>query len=143
MSREMFIIIKIGCYCAERNSHIREKVKVVLDLPNYATKKELDNATGADTSALAAKKDFIASKAEFVKLDIAKLVNVSTSLNKLKTKLNDLDVGKLETVPVNLKKLSDVMDNEVVKNTKFNTLKTKVNNLENKIYDATTLIHIN
>ena len=31
---------------------------------------------------------------------------------------------------------------EVVNNTKFNTLKTKVNSLEKKIPDATTLIHI-
>ena len=42
-----------------------------------------------------------------------------------------------------MNKLSDIVDNEVVKNTKFNTLKTKVNNLEKKISDATTLIHIN
>ena len=47
-------------------------------------------------------------------------------------------------VLVDLKKLSDVVVNEVVKNTKFNKRKTKVNNLENKkISDATTLIHIN
>ena len=38
--------------------------------------------------------------------------------------------GKLKTVPVDLKKLSDVVDNEVVKNTKFSTMKTKVNNME-------------
>ena len=42
-----------------------------------------------------------------------------------------------------MKKISDVADNEVVKNTKFNTLKNKVNNLEKKTSDATTLIHIN
>ena len=42
-----------------------------------------------------------------------------------------------------MKKISDVVDNEVAKNTKFNTVKTKVNNLEKKIPDATTLIHIN
>ena len=42
-----------------------------------------------------------------------------------------------------MKKLSDVVDNEVVKNTKFSRLKTKVNNLEKKIPNATTLIHIN
>ena len=54
-----------------------------------------------------------------------------------------MDVSKLKTVPVDLKKLSDVVDNEVVKNAKFNTLETKVNNLEKKIPDATTLIHIN
>ena len=35
-----------------------------------------------------------------------------------------------KTAPLDLKKLSDVVDNEVVKNTEFNTLKTKVNNLE-------------
>ena len=35
------------------------------------------------------------------------------------------------------------MDNEVVKNLKINTLKTIVNNLEKKLLDATTLIHIN
>ena len=32
---------------------------------------------------------------------------------------------------------------EVVKNTEFNTLKTKVNKLGTKISEATTLIHIN
>ena len=49
----------------------------------------------------------------------------------------------MKTVPADLKKLSDVVANEVVKNAKFNTLKTKVNSLKNKIPDATTLIHIN
>ena len=42
-----------------------------------------------------------------------------------------------------MKKFSNVVDNEIVENTKFNTPKTKVNNLEKKISDATTLIHIN
>ena len=69
-------------------------------------------------------------------------MNVSTSLNNLKTKLDELDVGKLKTVPIDLKKLSDAVDNDVVKNTKLDTLKT-VNSLEKKIPDATTLIHIN
>ena len=35
------------------------------------------------------------------------------------------------------------MEKQVVKNTKFNTLKTKINNLEKQISDATILIHIN
>ena len=82
-------------------------------------------------------------KAEIDKLDINKLVNVPTSLNNLKTKKDDLDVGKLKNFPVDLKKLSNVVDNEVVKNTTFKTLEAKVNNLEKKIPDATTLIHIN
>ena len=63
-------------------------------------------------------------------------------MNNLKTKVDDLDVGKLKTVPVDLKNLSDVVDNEDVKNKKFNTLKTELNNFEKKIPDATTLIHI-
>ena len=46
-------------------------------------------------------------------------------------------------LPVNLKKFIDVVGDEVAKNPKFNTLKTKVNNLENEIPDATTSIHIN
>ena len=56
---------------------------------------------------------------------IIKLVNVPSSLNNLKTNVDGLDVGKLKTVPVRLKKLSDVVDNEIVKNTKFKTLKIK------------------
>ena len=80
----------------------------------------MDHATGVDTSDLAAKKNFIVLKAEVDKLDINKLSNV----------------------PIDLKKLSDAVDNEVVKNTKFNTLKTKVNILEKKIPDATTLFPI-
>ena len=64
-------------------------------------------------------------------------------MNNLKTKVDDLDVGKLKIVPVDLKKLSDVIENEVVKNREFNTLKTKVNRSEKKIPEATTLIHIN
>ena len=61
-------------------------------------------------------------------------------MNNLKTKL---DFGKLKTVPVNLKKISEAVNKVVVKNRKFNKLNKKVNNLENKIPDATTLIHIN
>ena len=68
-------------------------------------------------------------KAEVDKLDINKLTNVRTSLNNVKEKVDDLDVGNLNTFPVGLEKLSDVVDNEIVKNTKFNTLTTKVNSL--------------
>ena len=82
-------------------------------------------------------------KAVVEKLDINKLVNVATSLNSIKTKEDDLDVGKLKKFPVDLTKLSDIIDNEVVKNTKFDTLRKKANKLEKKSPDATTLIQIN
>ena len=41
-------------------------------------------------------------KAEVDKLDINKLVNVRTSLRKLNSKEDCLDVGKLKTAPVDL-----------------------------------------
>ena len=43
---------------------------------------------------------------------------------------------------MDLKKLSDVVDNEVIENSKSNLAKAKVNSLEKKTPDATTLIHI-
>ena len=103
----------------------------------------MDHDTGVDTSDLAGEKAFIDLKAEVDKLDFNKLVNVPTSLNNLITKVDDLDVGKFKTVLVDLKKLSDVVANEAVKNRKFNTVKTKVNNLEKKFSDGSTLIPIN
>ena len=43
-------------YYPEPDGHIRDKVKVLLDLSNYATKKELEHATAVDTYDLAVKK---------------------------------------------------------------------------------------
>ena len=82
-------------------------------------------------------------KAGFDKLDINKLANVTTDLNNLLTKVENLGVGKLKVVPVDLKGLSDVVDKQVVKNTNITTLNTKVNSLENEIPDVNTLFHIN
>ena len=63
-------------------------------------------------------------------------------MNNLKRKEDHLDVGKLKSIPVDLKILSDVVVNEVVKNTKFIKLKTKVNILDKKFPDLTPLIYI-
>ena len=70
--------------------------------------KKLDHATGVDISDLAAEKDFTALKAELEKLDINKFANAPFNQNNLKPKVNDLDVGKLKSVSVDL---SDVVDN--------------------------------
>ena len=72
-------------YYPEQDSHIRNKVKVEWGFSIYATKRKLDQAAGADTSDLAAKKDFITLKAKIHELDINKLVNVPTNLNNLET----------------------------------------------------------
>ena len=71
------------------------------------------------------------------------MVNVLTALSNFKTKVNNLDVDKLKTVPIYLKKLTDVMSKEVVKKTVYNKVNTKVNNLELKIPDASLFIQIN
>ena len=49
------------------------------------------------------------------KLDIDKLKNIQTNLSNLKSKVNELDVDGLISVPVDLSKLSDVVKNDVVK----------------------------
>ena len=43
---------------------------------------------------------------------------------------------------INLKKLTDLVVKQVVKNTKFDKLNTKVNSLGNKISYTTILIHL-
>ena len=73
-------------YYPEPESHIRHKVKVVLDLSNHAIKKKLDHGTGIVTSDLVSRKYFIALKSEVDKRGTNKLVNVSTSFNNLKTR---------------------------------------------------------
>ena len=71
-------------------------------------------------------------KDEVDKLDINKLVNVPTGLNNLKSKVYELNVGELKIVIKDLKISTDIVKNEFFKNTKFNTLKMKVNKLDKK-----------
>ena len=112
------------------------KVKVELDLSNYATKTDLKNATGIDTSSFAKKVDLANLKSNVDKLDIDKLKNVPTNLSNLKSKVDKLDVDKLVPVPVDLSKLSDVVKNDVVKKDVYNA---KIKNIEDKIPDITNL----
>ena len=70
-------------------------------------------------------------------------MSIRTTLNNLKTKVENLGVGKLKTVLVDVKKLRDFADNEVVENVKFNVLERKLNNSDKKNRDATALSHIN
>ena len=105
-------------YYPQLDSHIRDKVKVVVCLSNYATKRELVYATGVDTSDLATNFFFFfALKAEVDILDTANLSNVQTSLNNFKTRADDLDAGKLKTILEDFKKLSELLRKEAAKNT--------------------------
>ena len=58
-------------------------INVKVDLSNYATKAELKNATGIDTSKQPAKSNLASLKAEADKLDIYKLVPAPVDLSKL------------------------------------------------------------
>ena len=68
-------------------------IKVELDLANYATKTDLINITHVDVSSFASK----------------------TNLAALKTKVDKIDVDKLKTTPNDLAKLSNVVENDIVK----------------------------
>ena len=98
-------------------------------MSNYATKADLKNATGADTSKFAKKVDLANLKSNVDKLDIDKLKNVPTNLRNLKSKVDKLDVDKLVPVPVDLIKLSGVVKNDVVKKYVYNA---KIKTIEEK-----------
>ena len=68
-------------------------INVKVDLSNYATKTDLKNVTHADTSSWALK----------------------TNLASLKTEVDQLDIDKLATVPIDSSKLSNVVKTDVVK----------------------------
>ena len=74
-------------------------VKVELDLTNYATKTDLKNITHVDVSSFGSK----------------------TNLAALKTEVDKIDTDKLKTAPTDLAKLSNAIENDVVKKTDYNT----------------------
>ena len=68
-------------------------INVKVDLSNYAAKDDIKNITHVDTSSFALK------------------ANVAN----LKTEVDRLDIGNLVPVPTDLSKLSDVVNNDVIK----------------------------
>ena len=112
------------------------KVKFELDLSNYATKTDLKNATGMDTSSFAKKVHLANLKSNVDKLDIENIINVLTNLNNLKSKVDKLDVDKLRPVPVDLSKLSNGVKNDVAKKDVYNA---KIKSIKDKIPDITNL----
>ena len=90
-----------------------DKVKVKLDLSNYATKGDFKSATGVDASQFHKKLD-LANLESNVESDIP------SGSGSLKGNVDKLDIRKLETTPVDLTKLSNVVKNNVVKKTESN-----------------------
>ena len=75
--------IKMSQYFPKPNETFDWDIYVKVDLPNYATKADLKNATEINTSILTLKPHLAHLKVEVNKLDIAKLVPVTVDLSKL------------------------------------------------------------
>ena len=57
-------------------------------------------------------------------------LELKSNLAKLKAEVDKKDVGKLKTVPVDLNKLSNVVNNEVVERAVYDKLVAKVKNID-------------
>ena len=90
----------------------RNIIKVELDLANYATKTDLNNTTHVDVSSFESK----------------------TNLAALKTEVDKIDADKLKTTPADLTKLTNAIENDVVKKTDYNA---KVTSIEAQIAGLT------
>ena len=55
-----------------------------------------------------------------------------TNLASLKTEVDKIDVGKLNTIPVDLARLSIVVKNDGVKKIEYNKLVEKVDNIDTR-----------
>ena len=86
-------LYKMSQYFPRPYESFGRDINVTVDLSNYATKKDIHDITHVDTS-------------NFV---------LKTNLANLKTEVDKLDVDKWATVPVDLSKLSNVVNNGVVK----------------------------
>ena len=87
-------------------------IKVELDLADYATKDDVKNITHVDVSSYATK----------------------TNLAALEAEVDKIDTDKLKTVPADLAKLSNIVKNDVVKKTDYNT---RVTSIESQIAGVT------
>ena len=80
-------------------------------MSNYATKTDLKNVTHVDISNFSLK----------------------TNLANLKTEVHELEIEKLVPIPADLRKLSNVLKNDVVKKTVYDRLVAKVNNIDTSV----------
>ena len=78
------ILYKLSHYFPKPYEPIGGDIKVKIDLSDYATKADLKNATGVDTSKLAAKSDLASLKAGVDKLDVDKLKTINDDFNNFK-----------------------------------------------------------
>ena len=107
-------------------------------MANYETKSDLRNATVVETSDFTKKADLVSLNSGIDKSDIDKIEKVPIGLSCLKIKLDKLDVAKLVPVSLDLSNLSNVVKNNVVKDTEYGQLVKKVNDI--KTTDTSDLV---
>ena len=83
-------------------------INIKVKLSNYATKTDIINISHIDTSSFALK----------------------TNLANPKTEVDTLDTDKLAPVATDLSKLSNVVENNVVKNTTYHKVVAKVDDID-------------
>ena len=99
-------------------------INVKVNLSNYAGNGDIKNISHVDISSFALK----------------------TNLANLKTKVDKLDTHKLVSVPVDLRKLSQIVKNDVAKKDVYNKLVAKVNSIDTSgfvLKTAKSMIQIN
>ena len=107
------VYYKVSYYPPYKSSS--NNIKVELDLTNYATKTDLKNIT-------------------LVIVYIIYSFASKTNLAALKTEVDKMDVDKLKTTPADLAKLTNAVQNDLVKKTVYNT---KVTSIEGQIAGVT------
>ena len=111
-------------------------INVTVDLSNYATKTDLKNVTHVDTSSFALKTNLATLKTEVDKLDIDKSVPLPTDLRKLSNVVKN-NVVKKDVYNKLISKVNKIDTNDFVLKTKYQTDKTE---LENKISNVTDFV---
>ena len=105
-------IIWISEYFPKPYEDFVGKVNIELDLPNYEKEAVLKGLASVNTNDLAAKLDLASLKAE----------------------VNKIDINKLNTVPADLSKFSNIVNIDIAKNTEYDKLVTKVSTIHSSIF---------
>ena len=135
----MILLISIPLY---KNESIFSKPcepfggDINVDLSNYAIETDIKNIPDVDTSSSALKTNSATLKAEVDKLDIYKLVPVLVDLSKLSDVVEN-DVVKRDVYDKLVAKVNNIDTNGSVSKTKYDTDRLE---LENKIPDTSGLV---
>ena len=100
--------IKMSKYFPKPFRNFGGNVNVKVDLSNYATNADIKNISHVDYSSFVLKRN----------------------LASLKTEVDKLNIDKLVPFTVNLSKLSDAVENDVVEKAVYDKLVENVNNIE-------------